>query len=363
MRTRPAELKALESLTPALRSQITPLLECPLHVLSQCLSPKDREAKLDGFVSHLSGWSGRRVLLDFDMLPFPSPHPVEIMAHRATLAGIRPVPVISLKTVSEGPYEHSVQAVLERAGSALCLRVSTEELYGDAIGELVESRLKQCSVSPRQVDLIIDRVGVESGSRTYEEFARRIPSIDAWRTLTLLAGSFPENLEAYRPGKTYRIPRIEWRHWQRLQSWSGRRPAFGDYAIQHVYIKPPVPAPNFSASVRYTLEDEFLILRGEGVKNDGGPGYAQWNGWAALLIESREYFGARFSVGDQYIAERAVNGSSTGSATTWLQAAFSHHLTTVALQVAGRLERVRQIAASEVDWTTTVDVNPLETTT
>jgi hypothetical protein len=131
-----------------------------------------------------------------------------------------------------------------------------------------------------------------------------------------------------------------------------------------VLFREPVAVPNFSASVRYTIEEEYVVLRGEGVLNESGPGYGQWNAWAALLIERPEFFGQAFSAGDQYIVEHATDSRSTGSAQSWLQAGFSHHLTATALQVAGQLERVRRITASATttNWASVVDIDQPGTT-
>jgi hypothetical protein len=364
MRTKRAERSALRALDPMLRSRITPLLECPPRISSGCKSPKELETKLDDIVSDLSGWSGRTVFLDFSMLRQTVPHAVEIIAAQAARAGIRPVLVVSLKTGTQSAYFRSVQAVLSRHGSAICLRISPEELKSDSIGEMVENHLRRYGVSPVQVDLVIDRGGVDSGSVTYREFAHLIPWVDSWRTLTVLAGSFPKDLSGLARGKTHRLRRAEWRQWRDLESWPGRRPAFGDYSVQHVNFKEPVPAPNPSASVRYTIADDFFILRGEGIRNVGGPGPGQWNAWAQLLIEMPDFFGAGFSAGDRYIAERAANMDTNGTPQTWLQAAFSHHLTTAALQVAGRLEQVRRITetTTATNWTSVIDIDRPEAT-
>lgn len=119
--------------------------------------------------------------------------------------------------------------------------------------------------------------------------------------------------------------------------------------------------PNYSASIRYTVENDFVVLRGEGVLNENGPGFDQYNGWAKLLLEMPEYFGASFSAGDHYVAERASNWRSSGNAQTWLQAGFSHHVTATALQVVGLLEMVRRVTAAPDSprWSALVDVaNP-----
>jgi hypothetical protein len=129
--------------------------------------------------------------------------------------------------------------------------------------------------------------------------------------------------------------------------------------LQHVLSKEPVVVPNYSASIRYTVENEFVVLRGEGVLNEGGPGFGQYNGWATLLIGRTEYFGATFSAGDRYVAERAANWKSSGSAQTWLQAGLSHHVTATALQVVGLLQQVRLVTATATasNWSSVVDVS------
>jgi hypothetical protein len=357
MRAKPAELRALRDLTPALRPWTTPLLECPPRVLSDCESPRELDAKFDTIVSHLTGWSRRSVFFDFAMLKSVAPRAIEAIARRADRNGIQPVPVVSLRVSEQSAYGRSIQAVLDHYGSSLGLRVSPAAFRLDEIEQVLNECLAQYGATPSQVDLIIDRGGVDSGSLTFPEFAHRIPSSDAWRTLTVLAGSFPKDLAGLARNQTHRLRRFEWRQWLALDSWSGRRPAFGDYTVQHVYFKEPVRVPNFSASVRYTTETEFLVLRGEGVLNEGGPGRGQWSAWATLLAEMPDFFGASFSAGDRYVVERATDWSNPGTAQKWLQAAFNHHVTTTALQVAGRLEQVREVAASASDWTAVVDLN------
>src|SRR5438270_3422632 len=98
MRTKPAELRALKGIDPALRSRITPLLECPRRVLRGCDTVQKLEHRLAHIVGHVTGWAGRSLFLDFTMLL--STLPLELMAARTAQAGIRPVLVTSLKTGS-----------------------------------------------------------------------------------------------------------------------------------------------------------------------------------------------------------------------------------------------------------------------
>ena len=360
MRMKPAELRALRDLDPALRSCTTPILECPPRVLRECDTPAKLEKKAEWFVEHLVGWAGQSVFIDFSILPSSlAPDALEVISAKMALAGIRPVVVVSLKMRSESTYARAVERVLDRHGSAICLRTSPEELKLSRIDELMQARLRHYGASPASADLVIDRGEVDRQSYRYEDFARFIPWLSSWRTLTCLSGSFPEDLARLAPGRTHRLQRFEWQQWRLLQSWPGRRPSFGDYAIQHVLAKEPVAVPNYSASIRYTIANEFVVLRGEGVFNEGGPGFDQYNGWAKLLSQMPEYFGESFSAGDRYVAERAANWKASGNAQTWLQAGLSHHVTITALQVVGLLQQVRLVTvrATPSKWSSIVDIN------
>lgn len=362
MRIKAAERKALRSLDSALRSRTSPLLECPPRVLSGCDTRDELERRLDHVVDDIAGWNRRSVFIDFSALQSAAAAALDVMVRRAVAAGIRAIPVVSLRTGGGGTaYARCVRTLLDRHGLAICLRLSPEELKLSSIGEMTEQRLKSYGAAPAGTDLVIDRGLIDGGTTRYEEFAHLIPSLDEWRTLTLLAGSFPPDLAGLAPGNTYRLPRFEWRQWQALDSWPLRRPAFGDYTIQYALIKESAPSPNPSASIRYTTEGDFFVLRGEGILNKRGPGRAQWNAWAALLIERPEYFGATFSEGDRYIAERAVDAGRSGTPQTWLRAGFSHHLTTTALQVAGRLAEARRVTGTAAgSWPSVVRIEQPE---
>lgn len=362
MRTKTAELRALRDMNPALRPWITPMLECTRSTLRGCDSSLAVDSRLNEIASHLEGWARRGVFLDFRMLTNVAPGAIELMVNRLVRMHVRPSITISLRTDDNSAYGRSIRSALDRYQAGLCLRVSVEELRLRSGHALIELALRRLGISPASVDLVIDRGSVNPGCLTYPEFAECVPWIDSWRTLTVVAGSFPPDLSELARGEIHHLPRCEWSDWRALDTWRGRRPSFGDYSVQHAIYKEPVEFANVSASVRYTLEDEYLVLRGESVTNKTGPGSGQWNAWAALLVEMPEFHGPTFSAGDRYIAERASNWKNTGNPRTWLQAAFSHHLTTSALQVAGRLEDVRRLTSREQtsNWASVIDINQHE---
>lgn len=269
MRMKPAELRALKALEATLRLVTTPLLECPPRVLRGCDARIKIERRAARLVEYLVGWTRQRLFLDFSMLsPQMGSPALTAVAREMTMAGIRPVLVVSLKSGEQSPYTRAVRDAQDRFGATICLRISPEELKLSGSEDLIRRRLEHFGSTPASVDLVVDRGGVDGGSFRYEEFAGLIPAQDSWRTITCLAGSFPEDLSRLSRGQIHRLPRVEWRQWRSLHSWPGRRPAFGDYAIQHVVPKEPVAVPNYSASIRYTVENEFVVLRGEGVLNE-----------------------------------------------------------------------------------------------
>jgi hypothetical protein len=170
LRMKPAELRALRSLDPALRSWITPLLECPPRVLRGCDTLAALERRFDRLVDHIAQWAGRPIFIDFDMLRSTMPHAVEVMAAYAVRGGLRPIPVVSLKTGMQSTYAQSIHSTVERLGLGLCLRISPEELRSTGAAEMIERLLSHYHAEAESVDLVIDRgfltstCGVQSAS-------------------------------------------------------------------------------------------------------------------------------------------------------------------------------------------------------
>jgi hypothetical protein len=74
-------------------------------------------------------------------------------------------------------------------------------------------------------------------------------------------------------------------------------------------------------------------MRGEGIFNEDGPGRAQWNANAMLLMERDEFYGEAFSDGDTYIAEMSRKPKDHGSPMTWIRAGLNHHMSVVSRQI------------------------------
>ena len=111
-----------------------------------------------------------------------------------------------------------------------------------------------------------------------------------------------------------------------------RLPTFGDYAIAH----PDVLALDMriikpSATVRYTVDDSWYIVKGKNVRDNSPEQYRQL---CRQVIESGYYCNSTFSWGDDYISECAKGTGSTGNLSMWRQVGTNHHLAKVVKDVA-----------------------------
>ena len=77
------------------------------------------------------------------------------------------------------------------------------------------------------------------------------------------------------------------------------------------------------ASLRYTIDGAFLIVKGRNVRDYK---YGQYRTMCEEVINSVHYKGETFSTGDKYIYECALGTESTGQLTTWRWVGTNHHI-------------------------------------
>ena len=162
-----------------------------------------------------------------------------------------------------------------------------------------------------------------------------IPMAREWRSVIFAAASFPEDLSEVTSSSLVTIPRREWLLWQALQ----RKPTllppnlvYGDYAISHPLLRGIDPRiMRMSASVRYTILESWLIVKGRNVSQYG---FEQYYDLCKRLIARPEYFGADFSWGDDFIYKCAQASAGPGNATTWRKVGVNHHITLVARRLS-----------------------------
>ena len=130
-----------------------------------------------------------------------------------------------------------------------------------------------------------------------------------------------------KPG-VEKLPRYEWQLYKKiinsLIKVKSRLPAFGDYAIAHPKVlKLDMRIVEPAATIRYTLEDSWCIVKGKNVRDHG---FSQYRELSKQLSKTRHYCGATFSYGDDYIQKCADGTGNTGNLTTLRQVGTNHHI-------------------------------------
>lgn len=344
LRWKQAERYALRDLDDEARKGITPLVQLvPESIATRKRTPSLRRTLGKVAADMRECWGTRPLLVDLrhvdPALCVETEHALVYLAHQARANSVSLVPATGLRR--DTAYQRAVRQVAADDGRGICLRLLRNDLANPSLRSEVLRLLRQFSLEPQQVDVVLD---IECHDSSYPDFASLsslVPEIRRWRSFAVASGAFPPDLTQWRQPGTYRVPRQDWLSWlgeTELVENQPRRPAFSDYGIYHPTYKPPPGFPNFSASIRYTCDDEWLILRGEGVRNEGGAGFAQYPANAELLCGMPEFRGAAFSAGDAHIAHEVGNYAHPGRASDWLQAGFSHHMTFVVRQIANLFE-------------------------
>lgn len=325
LRLKGAEKGALRHLAPGVSARITPLLEL---VSTKNNSPR----KIADDVRR--SWGPAPFFLD-DM-NYPESTDGNALASFITAMrshGLQSIPVTGLSRARE--HQNSVAGIITADGRGACFRLNLKDLREPFLTADLNDLLIRLRLRPEQVDLIVDYEVLPVFSLLYSELCQRLPYVGQWRTFTVVGGAFCQDLTEYEKNGQYTRPRDDWYFYQsQVTSKLPRTPSYGDYSIQFGLYKEPPRGANVSASIRYTSHDYWVIMRGEGLRNEGGRGYAQYAANAALLSDREEFSGGSFSYGDRYIENLKNRTEGTGSPETLLRAGINHHITFVIQQIS-----------------------------
>lgn len=287
-----------------------------------------------------------------DLRRYPEPnaaggrHPLEIFLSEAKVHQLTVTPVTGL--ARSKAYQDSIRKWLapsHRFSDGVCIRLSLQDLLTKGIENQLNSLIAELSITYEATDLLIDCGYLNDGHVPYDHVMDNVPFIRKWRRLILAGGSAPKDLIHISVGAIVKEPRREWIAWRRLHAATlnaGRIPSFADYAVRYPeFSEEAVELPGYiarsaSASLRYTYDDSFLILRGQAVSRGGN---VQFIGQCGILASMSEYYGPSFSEGDAMIWERnqtLISGKSNnpGNYQTWITATVNHHITLTLNQIA-----------------------------
>jgi len=346
LRWKEAERGALSQLADLDSICVTPLIELVPDNFVQ-VDKKGHGAKLSSSsVTHkvvgqlFKCWGDRPFFVDLwnlpkDILSQGSSHPLIMLGEYGSTLGLSLIPVIGINR--DKTYKSAVRTVLKTHNQGVCLRLTPDDINDPGLDQALSDVLSFLSLTPEEVDLLIDFQIVEHSVPKFNTLCGLIPNIQKWRNFILASGAFPKDLSRLQKNQKHTIQRLDWTSWRDLataQSSSDRMPIYSDYTIQHARYSRYAGQLRFSASIRYTTDDSWIIMRGEDVFNREGRGFKQYPDWAILLCDLPEYCGETYSSGDKYIKEMSLQTTKTGGAAEWLQAGINHHMTFVVRQLA-----------------------------
>lgn len=337
LRWKGGEIAAIRDVSKIDRLRLTPLFELPAPK-SAGDPPRDgkQETMIEIAAEVASNWGGGYAFFDLrvrDVAVLPgAAHPVEEFFAAARERKLRLIPVTGLRRSSA--FQEAVRNVVATDCRGVCVRLSREELASSNLKEMIDAHLMRLGVHPREADLVVDLEIVGETGFDLGEICARVPYLTGWRTFTVAGSSFPQDLQDMEEGSNY-VPRWEWRAWKnQICQDLPRLPTYGDYATLHPFLSEWIPGMNPSASIRYTTDEQWLVMRGRGIHTENSGGHQQYPALAQLLCTRSEYRGQHFSAGDKYLHDIRTGTKHTGNPTTWLRTGVNHHLVFVVVQLA-----------------------------
>ncbi|MCX5229571.1 hypothetical protein ABZY16_11340 [Streptomyces sp. NPDC006553] len=224
------------------------------------------------------------------------------------------------------------------SGSGLGVRLFLTGLPDERLGDEVGRLLNRIAFAHCPLDLLLDLGAVVDEHRPAEKWAQRalalLGPLHPWRTVVLLAGSFPPAHPADYGAPLAEAERFDWDVWHMLVD-GPDRPAehvvYGDYGADHPGSHDrPVEADGGSpwGIVRYTTERTFLLAR----VPTGGPDHADAvRAQAREIVQAEGFRGDGFSDGERWLLACATGRGTEGVGRpgVWLRAGHAQHMAQV----------------------------------
>jgi len=346
LQSKRAEFTALFQLSNHAKVRLTPLLNViPVPWNHSADSPKTTlKAHLDKIIAYITKSWSRDDPLFLDLMYVASNDQAIGDRHSAVYCletlrhySSKIIPVTGLDR--DDNYQNAIKSIVRKQKMGCCFRINQDELDDfEQLADGFDSLLTEFNVDAASCDIVIDFQNLPLQEVldpvTYiAGVIRAFPNVTEWRTFTIAASNFPKILEMNTDSDTL-IPRAEYLLWSRIVMDENipRLPSFGDYSIQH----PEISDLDFrkvksSVNLRYATETDWRVYK---AKEKFRYGYEQFNEICNHLINTQEYYGSDFSVGDKYIYECAKNANGPGTPEIWRRVGFNHHMTLVARQLA-----------------------------
>jgi T4 beta protein len=351
LKAKQGELDAIEELDDPVKAQLTPVIEVPAIPWDfKNRRPKTTiDEHLDSIGRKLrKAWDSKAHLfmdvglIDPALRMKNGDRPLSYVLRKARTQNLRLVPVTGLSRDPE--YQKVISAAVADDKWGTCFRLELADFDNANLKTELDNLLSDLNVGRKDTDIILDFGTILPKQKAMLVNATRkeigtLPYLSEWRTLTVAATAFPATLSGVvDTSSSDFLDRTEWDAWLQLISRSQeplpRLPAFGDYAIQNPdleEIDPRMMHP--AASIRYTADDKWLIVRGRSTQKYGT---VQYRTLCADLMKRKQYGGEKHCRGDAYIKQCAsgMGTKGAGSLAIWRRVGTVHHLTKATEMIA-----------------------------
>jgi hypothetical protein len=338
LRWKQGEYQAVSVLSDTIKNVFTPIIEAPGKGYD--FAAKKEKKTIDELLAPfarriLNNWGKQPCMVDLPLIKDAERmvngiHPIHFVFHELRMLGCQAVPVINL--IRDAEYQQEIKEVLAKDKNGACLRVTIGQAAKSTFKAEVDSLLSTLEIQSVGCDFILDLgspnfVPIEGFVKIIKNIVTKLPYLNNWRTFTILGTSFPESMGGIKKGGEV-ISRYEWQLYKVLinnfRMASLRLPSFGDYAIIHPKdLELDWRVVKSSATIRYTIDDCWYIVKGENIRDYG---HEQYHELSRNVFASRYYCSPAFSWGDSYIQTCTNNNSKTGNPTKWIQVGTNHHI-------------------------------------
>jgi len=221
--------------------------------------------------------------------------------------------------------------VANNTAAPAALRIRAFDLGEPGLKDRLSEAVAKFGRERKALSLLIDGGDLELSdfeglSALLIDRLNEVPGLFEWGMIILRLSGFPSKTKI-APGQIEAFPRADYLLFEKLvvareNRELARLPVFGDYGAEPATFLPKVPVRP-TARIRYTTPKNFVISQGENTKNGG---YENIRSVAKRLVGSEHFVGREYSAGDARIAELANREGGPGTAATWKEASFSHHL-------------------------------------
>jgi len=341
LRWKQGEYQALSRLSLNTKHILKPLIEIPEigYDFEKCCDSKTIDEHLAKMAHRIeANWGYDPCFVDMHLIESSErmksgQHPLTFIFDELRSKDIMAVPVVDLKQDSDCQNALSETVEIDRRG--MCARINIEELAKSDFNNTLDVLLHKYRIGTDECDFTPNFIPIDGFVNLLAVLINRLPYLDQWRSFALIGTSFPRSMAEVPRGLSIRR-RNEWLLYtsliRSLRDSSTRIPTFGDYGINHPdiirldmrHVKP-------NASVRYTIDDAYLIVKGLNVRDHK---FQQYRDLCGEVVMSKHYCGEEFSEGDKYINDCAHGAASTGRLTTWRWVGTNHHLEKVARDIS-----------------------------